>query len=105
MKNDGGITVGQQATYECNEGYNLIGEFKRICQLNSTWSGEEPVCTAKGDHRIKPFPLLITTKTSCDVLLLVLLKPFCSEQHAPILDCILRTTLILSTLFVLTNFG
>ena len=62
MKNDGGITVGQQATYECNEGYNLIGEFKRISQLNSTWSGEEPVCTAKGNHRIKLFQFLITTK-------------------------------------------
>ena len=62
MKNGGGITVGQQATYECNEGYNLIGEFKRICQLNSTWSGEEPVCTAKGKHRIELFQLLITTK-------------------------------------------
>ena len=62
VKNDGGITVGQQATYECNKGYNLIGEFKRICQLNSTWSGEEPVCTAKGNHRVKLFQLLVTTK-------------------------------------------
>ena len=52
MKNDGGLTVGQEATYECNDGYNLIGEFKRICQLNSTWSGDEPMCTAAGTHRI-----------------------------------------------------
>ena len=52
MMYDGRITVGQQATYECNEGYNLIGEFKRICQLNSTWSGVQPVCTAKGNRPI-----------------------------------------------------
>ena len=52
MKNDGGLTVGQEATYECNDGYNLIGEFKRICQLNSTWNGDEPMCTAAGTHRI-----------------------------------------------------
>ena len=37
-------TVNSEATYSCNEGYRLDGASTRICQSNSEWSGQEPVC-------------------------------------------------------------
>ncbi|XP_069096987.1 sushi, von Willebrand factor type A, EGF and pentraxin domain-containing protein 1 isoform X1 [Pleurodeles waltl] len=30
--------------YQCNTGYELLGEPERICQVNMTWSGREPEC-------------------------------------------------------------
>ena len=38
------LTVDQNAMYNCNHGYILIGEDRRICQVNATWSGSEPIC-------------------------------------------------------------
>ena len=36
---------GINATYECSEGYNVIGEVVRMCQINNgIWSGRQPVC-------------------------------------------------------------
>uniref|UniRef100_UPI00358E4E79 sushi, von Willebrand factor type A, EGF and pentraxin domain-containing protein 1-like isoform X2 n=1 Tax=Myxine glutinosa TaxID=7769 RepID=UPI00358E4E79 len=31
-------------TYDCNPGYTLIGQQKRTCSANGTWSQEEPTC-------------------------------------------------------------
>lgn len=35
------------ATYSCNEGFLLLGTMARVCQSNSTWSDETPICTGK----------------------------------------------------------
>ena len=49
----GTVTVtGQQledeATYECNTGFELVGPPTRTCELqspgNADWSGDEPTC-------------------------------------------------------------
>ena len=37
-------TPGSTAHYECNEGFELVGDDYRQCLNNSCWSGEEPVC-------------------------------------------------------------
>lgn len=39
-----GRTVGSQATYDCNEGFNLEGNETRTCQSDGMWSGNEPTC-------------------------------------------------------------
>ena len=43
-------TFGSTATYQCNEGFNLIGHMQRICQSNGEWSGNEPTC--EGNHSL-----------------------------------------------------
>ena len=39
-----GTTVGQNATYSCNTGYNLVGDSIRTCQATRNWSGRAPTC-------------------------------------------------------------
>ena len=39
-----GTTVGQNATYSCNTGYNLVGDSTRTCQATGNWSGSVPTC-------------------------------------------------------------
>ena len=39
-----GTTFGSEATYECDEGFELVGEATRVCEATGEWSGEEPVC-------------------------------------------------------------
>ena len=37
-------TLGQNATYSCNTGYNLVGDSIRTCQRTGNWSGSAPTC-------------------------------------------------------------
>ena len=46
-----GRNLGSTATYKCNDGYKLIGEDKRTCQNDATWSGREPSCKSKYFYR------------------------------------------------------
>ena len=39
-----GTTVGFEAVYVCNDGYNLMGNETRICQSDGIWSGSIPQC-------------------------------------------------------------
>ena len=39
-----GTTFGQTSTYNCNTGYNLIGDSTRTCQATGNWSGSVPTC-------------------------------------------------------------
>ena len=39
-----GTTFGQNATYSCNTGYNLMGSSTRTCQSTGVWSGDVPTC-------------------------------------------------------------
>ena len=38
---------GSLATYTCDNGYMLIGDANRQCQIDRTWSQQEPVCESK----------------------------------------------------------
>ena len=40
----GGTTFGQNATYSCITGYNLVGDSTRTCEANGDWSGSPPTC-------------------------------------------------------------
>ena len=37
-------TVDSIATYACNDSFELVGATNVMCQLNGTWSAEEPRC-------------------------------------------------------------
>ena len=47
-----GTLLGQNATYSCNTGYNLVGDSTRTCQAEGEWPGSAPTCQGmllKGD--------------------------------------------------------
>ena len=37
-------TFASVATYTCFEDFELIGVTQRVCQLDGSWSGQEPIC-------------------------------------------------------------
>jgi len=39
-----GTSLGDTATYSCNDGYELEGDQQRMCQMSRQWSGREPSC-------------------------------------------------------------
>ena len=39
-----GRLLGSRTTYICDEGFTLVGDGNRICQADSTWSGDEVEC-------------------------------------------------------------
>ena len=45
-------TLGNTASYSCNQGYVLEGSVSRLCQpVVVGWSGQEPTCKSKSDYR------------------------------------------------------
>ena len=42
-----GTYVNSVATFMCDEGFDLVGDRQRVCQLNGTWSNMVPVCNRK----------------------------------------------------------
>lgn len=40
-------TVGSVAVYNCDQGFRLDGENKRVCQFNRTYTGIAPNCVGK----------------------------------------------------------
>ena len=41
--------VGGQASYYCDDNYQLIGPYNRTCGANGTWSDDAPYCAAIGN--------------------------------------------------------
>ena len=44
-----GTTYGQQATYSCGTGYNLVGSSPGLCQADGNWK-TAPVCQIVGTY-------------------------------------------------------
>ncbi|XP_035684197.1 P-selectin-like [Branchiostoma floridae] len=40
----GGNSYGDEATFTCDTGYNLVGDNPLLCQADGTWSGPAPTC-------------------------------------------------------------
>ena len=53
-----GTEYGKHCTFSCDDGYDLQGNQKRVCQLDGTWSGKQTSC--KGIYYLK----VIITSTS-----------------------------------------
>ncbi|KAH3836216.1 hypothetical protein DPMN_109587 [Dreissena polymorpha] len=49
-------SFGSSAWYQCNTGYDMVGNGVRDCLSNATWSGQPPVCQIK-DCKIPSIPL------------------------------------------------
>ena len=47
-----GYRTDATAVYNCNEGFELIGESVRVCRNDSTWAGEAPVCACEFKNAI-----------------------------------------------------
>lgn len=39
-----GTTLGSPAIYRCSQGFELIGEERRVCTVTGQWSDEAPEC-------------------------------------------------------------
>lgn len=47
-----------EAVYDCDLGYDLIGgAATRVCLLNGTWDGEDPIC--QSEHYVSLISLLV----------------------------------------------
>ena len=44
---DGDNRPGTKAVYSCDDGFELVGDRKRLCQYDGTWDGEAPTCERK----------------------------------------------------------
>ena len=40
----GSTLVGSYIYYYCDRGYELVGDFSRMCQIGATWTGSAPTC-------------------------------------------------------------
>ncbi|XP_070554193.1 sushi domain-containing protein 2-like isoform X2 [Ptychodera flava] len=64
-------TEGGNATFACNQGFNLIGSEQRVCLGNSSWSGTQPVCQAVNCGVPDPLshgtPTIVCTTYNCTV--------------------------------------
>ena len=47
MVTNNGTFVTSVATFTCDEGYELMGDRQRVCQLDGTWSNMVPTCERK----------------------------------------------------------
>lgn len=41
------LGYGAKVTYACNEGFRLVEQSTRVCQLYGTWNGTQPHCESK----------------------------------------------------------
>ncbi|CAH1262671.1 CSMD3 [Branchiostoma lanceolatum] len=52
----GGHVFGEQVTFSCDLGFDLVGVPIRTCEDNQQWSGVQPSCTKKQCSRLTPPP-------------------------------------------------
>ena len=38
------VDVGALAEYSCDCGFKMVGPSDRVCRIDYSWSGEEPIC-------------------------------------------------------------
>ena len=48
-----GTRLNSVATYQCNTGYDLMGDTERRCTELGQWSGSQPVCQSKSTFTCK----------------------------------------------------
>ena len=46
-----GVSVGDTATFTCNDGYELVGDSSLICLSDGTWDSSPPVCQGLTGNR------------------------------------------------------
>ena len=53
-------TFLSEASYDCSNGYFLVGNDTRVCQEDATWSGTTPLCQSKSDWHVESYLHSIT---------------------------------------------
>ena len=51
MVNLDGTRLNSVATYQCNIGYELVGDSERQCTEVGQWSGDQPVCESEANSK------------------------------------------------------
>ena len=46
-----GVSVGDTATFTCNDGYELVGDSSLICLSDGSWDSSPPVCQGPTGNR------------------------------------------------------
>ena len=60
-----GTTPGSTATYDCVEGYDLVGSSDRVCQNNGQWTNTEPSCRSKYCYAVVVVVVLLFLMLLC----------------------------------------
>ena len=53
MSTPKGTKFEDEAIYECNEGFEMVGNSRRCCQSTGSWSGTAPTCKQIGRSLLK----------------------------------------------------
>ena len=53
MSTTKGTEFEDEAIYECNEGFEIVGNSRRSCQSTGSWSGTAPTCKQIGRSLLK----------------------------------------------------
>ena len=85
----GGLTVGSNAGYICDAGYELSGSGLRICESSGEWSGSEPSCE---QGTLKP---LCEPGSLSSVLYKTIINPWCV--------CVMKITVFLCVSVYVSN--
>ena len=65
-----GTSVGDTASYTCNDGFELIGSMSVTCTSDGTWSDEPPMCGRK-----QSTILAVSSSMMCMSSLFILYSP------------------------------
>ncbi|XP_066265869.1 P-selectin-like [Branchiostoma lanceolatum] len=49
----GGSSFGDEVTFTCDTGYELVGSATTTCQAGGTWSNSDPTCTENQEDRLE----------------------------------------------------
>ena len=64
MSTPKGTDFEEEAIYECNEGFEIVGNSRRSCQSTGSWSGDEPTCKQIGRSLLKENSKMIKKKVA-----------------------------------------
>ena len=74
----GGTMIGDTATYQCDQHFQLNGEDTRMCQDDGTWSGTAPTC--QGEYSGSLVDSLKVVKTHINEISILVYSVSCTYE-------------------------